>query len=199
VVGPNYQIAVSASATMVPPGSLVPGSNCDNCVVNIALPFSYTLYDTPYTSVYASSNGTLQFGNPNVPGDNTCLAAPLAGDTILAYWDKITASNNEGRGIYTATSGVAPNRVFTVGWAVGRSTNRLRYHFQVNLYEGESRFEIVYAEIPDKGRSSTVGVQANGDPIRFTQYECNRNNSVQPGMKLVFDRKVCPGLKPGNP
>lgn len=184
---------------MVPATNLVPGSNCNDCVVNITLPFTYTLYDTPYSSLFASNKGTLQFDNPANPGDNICLPSATLGDTIFAYWDSMNTNINDNMGIYTATTGVAPNRIFTIRWAAGFTPNDARFSFQANLYEGQPKFEIVYDQVMRRGFSATVGVQKGANPTRFTQYECNTANSIQPGMKLVFDLRTCQGVQPAKP
>lgn len=199
VVNPNYQVAVSTGATMVPATNRVSESNCNNCVVNITLPFTYTLYDTPYTSLFASNKGTLQFDNPTDPGDNTCLPAANLGDTIFAYWDSMNSNVNDNMGIFTSTTGVAPNRIFTIRWSTGSVANDRRSDFQVNLYEGQPKFEIIYEQALRRGHSATVGVQKGANPSRFTQFECNTPNTIQPGMKLVFDMRTCPGVQPAKP
>jgi hypothetical protein len=199
VVSPNYTYTVSSGATMVPATNRVPGSICNSCTVSIALPFPYQLYDTTYTSVNASNKGNLQFTTNTASGENTCLPAPNMGDTIFPYWDDLNTNINDNMGIYTSTTGTAPNRIFNIRWSAGYVANDAREEFEVRLYEGQPRFEFIYAHpLSRRGFSSTVGVQKGGDPNRFTQYECNTANTIQPGMRLVFDNRVCSGVQPAK-
>src|SRR5437879_4741997 len=43
-----YTISEATGAQIVAGTSLVPGSRCDDCQADVALPFTYTLYGTPY-------------------------------------------------------------------------------------------------------------------------------------------------------
>jgi len=194
---PNYQAVSSTGATMVPATSYVPGSTCNSCTVNIPLPFSYSLYDTPYNSVVASNKGNLQFNTNTSTGANTCLPAPVLGDSIVAYWDDLNTNINDSMGIYTSVSGVAPNRIFNIRWAGGYEANDARVNFQVRLYEGLPKYEVIYGQTRG-GFSATVGVQ-KADGTLFTQYECNTNGSVPNGTRLIFDRRVCSLFGSGKP
>src|SRR6478736_383483 len=52
---------------------MVPGSNCNECVVSVPLPITFVMYGQPFTGVLLGDNGTLDFvANPNQPA-NTCL------------------------------------------------------------------------------------------------------------------------------
>jgi hypothetical protein len=176
----------------VPGASQIPGSTCNNCTVSIDLPFAYLFYDTPYTQARASNKGVLQFLSDNSGGDNTC-PLPNAGfnDAIFAYWDDLNTNINDTMGIYTSTTGTAPNRVFNIEWRAGFVANDVRPRFQLRLYEGLPRFEIIYAQTRGGGFSTTIGVQ-KGTGERYTQYSCNTQNVVPSGIKLTFDRRVCP-------
>jgi hypothetical protein len=197
VTNPNYVAVVSTGATIVPGTSRVPGSICNSCIVNVALPFAYSLYDTPYTSVNVSNKGTLQFGNSTMPGDNTCLPASTLGDAIFAYWDNHNTNINDTMGIFTSTTGTAPNRIFNIEWRTGYVANDVRSRFEVRLYEGEPKFDVIYANTR-RGFSATVGVQ-KGTGERFTQYACNVNGSVPNGTRITFDQRVCSGAQPAKP
>src|SRR2546423_15698345 len=46
----------------------VPGSACDECVLNVAMPITFTMYGQSFTNVSLGDNGTLGFVvNPNPP------------------------------------------------------------------------------------------------------------------------------------
>ena len=63
--------------------------------------------------------------------------------------------------------------------------------FEVRLYEGSGRFDMVYGTVPGNGGSATVGVQ-DGTGARFTQFECD-TGGLSGGMVLSFD---CPASLP---
>ncbi len=193
----NYQTASSTGQAIVPATNYVAGSTCNACTVNITLPFSYSLYDTPYTSVNASNKGNLQFTTNTSTGVNACLPAPALGDSIIPYWDDLNTNINDTMGIYTSTTGVAPNRIFNIEWKAGFEANDVRPNFEVRLYEGQPKFEFIYGQTRN-GFSATIGVQ-KADGTRFTQHSCNTNGTVQSGLKLTFDRRVCSGLMSGKP
>src|SRR5205823_7856737 len=68
----SYSCAVTPGATIVP-GTTDTGNHCDDCVTNITLPFSFSLYGASYTSVNVSSNGNAQFVSTNIEFSNVCL------------------------------------------------------------------------------------------------------------------------------
>lgn len=195
-LGSNYLVATSTGATMVPANNYVPGSTCNGCVVNITLPFTYSLYDTPYGSVSVSSRGNLQFNTSDPTGNETCLPAAAFGAAIIPYWDDITTNINDTMGIFTSVSGEAPNRVFNIRWAGGYVSNDAAANFQVRLFEGQPRFEIIYGNVTRRGFSATIGVQNDGHARFFTRYSCDTNGAVQSGTRLVFDRRSCAGVEP---
>ncbi len=193
----NYQTASTTGAAIVPATTYVPGSTCNSCTVNITLPFSYSLYDTAYTSVIASNEGNLQFTTNTAIGANTCLPAAVLGDSIVAYWDDLNTNINDTMGIFTSVNGVAPNRIFNIRWAGGYVANDVRVDFEVRLYEGQPKYEVIYGQTRG-GFSATIGVQ-KADGTRFTQYSCNTNGTVQSGLMLTFDRRVCSSFGSGKP
>jgi hypothetical protein len=185
--GSDYLVFPSAGAAIDPGATLVVGSQCDDCVSGIILPFPYSFYGIEYEQVNASSNGNLQFGGATVEYDNICLPAPSLGGSILAHWDDLLTNQSPADGIYTSVVGVTPNRVFNIEWRgclysagnCGGSVN-----FEVRLYEGQERFDLVYGDVAGGGSGATVGVQ-RGKGTSFTQYSCNAN-SLFPGLQLTF-------------
>jgi len=189
VVNPDYIFTVSAGATIVPATTYVPGSTCNSCTVNIALPFSYSFYGTPYSQLNASNKGVLQFISNNSNGNNTCLPNAAFNDAIFAYWDDHNTNINDAMGIYTSVSGVAPNRIFNILWRSGYEANDVRSNYEVRLYEGQRKFDIIYGSTR-QGFSATIGVQ-KGIGERSTQYSCNTSGTVPPGLMLTFVQPVC--------
>jgi plastocyanin len=61
--------------------------------------------------------------------------------------------------------------------------------FEVNLYEGQSRFTVTYGTVSGNGVGATIGVQ-RGTGVQFTQYSCN-TASIAAGMQLNFNQVPC--------
>jgi hypothetical protein len=196
--GPTSDYAITQGTDSIAPGvNLVPGSQCDDCMVPIPLPFTYSFYGVPFNTVRASSNGNLQFTSNNNAFANACLPATSMNDLIAPHWDDLyLADPSLGEGIYTDTLGTAPNRVFVIEWrAEYFDTQGLLLNFEVKLYEGQNRFDVVYGDMPAGGISATVGVQRGMGPQR-TQYSCNAPNSLSNGLLLTFTQSICPTSTP---
>jgi hypothetical protein len=176
-----YTITQSTGARIVP-GSTDVRNHCDDCTTMISLPFAYSLYDQSYTSVKLSSNGNLQFAGANGDYVNVCLPAGSFGSSIFAHWDDLR-TDGTGGGIFTSISSSAPNRIFNIEWRAAYVGNGPSLNFEVQLYEGQQRFNIIYGNLNGVGASATVGVQK--DNSNFTQLECNAGG-LSNGMQLVF-------------
>jgi hypothetical protein len=178
----------------IEPGTVDIGNHCDDCDTLISLPFFYTLYDNEgLTTVQVSSNGRLDFVmNQELANVNVCLPAPPHNGpydyTIFAYWDDLRTdsflsgcSNYPGGcGIFTSVSGVSPNRIFNIEFkAVYFLNNAQIAHFEVRLYEGQSRFDVIYSAVQKGNTSATAGVQKSD--TNFTQYFCNGSGSPATG------------------
>ncbi len=187
----NYQIAQTTGA-VVPGATAVTGFNCgggtagDDCVATVALPFNYTLYDTAFSAVNVNTNGNAQFASnsPVLPLD-ACLPIAAYSYAIYAHQGDLTiGGTNEG--IFTSTSGSAPNRIFNIEWRASLLGNQPgSLDFEIRLYEGQNRFDVVYGTVPGAGREAAVGVQ-QGTGTTFTEYECFGSNAIRNGQTLVF-------------
>jgi hypothetical protein len=191
----QYRFTSTNGAAVVPGTTPVTGFTCgavagDDCVATIALPFAYTFYTNTYTTATVSSNGNLQFAtaNPDYGQNEVCLPLGLFGYSIIPHFSDLTIGG-AGEGIFTSVSGTAPNRIFNIEWrasAFGKPAGSL--NFEIRLYEGQTRFDIIYGTVPSNGTEATVGVQrvaAANDPAgAFTQYEC-RSGGLRNGQMLV--------------
>ena len=150
------------------------GSNCDDCLVNIALPFTYNFYGAPFTSVNASSNGNLQFSSSDNEWNNVCLPFADFNNGIFLFWDDLR-TDGTADGIYTATVGSAPYRTFVIEY---RSINLFAGGgtpagtWEVLLYEHLPKITVNYLTMVDNGGSATTGVQ-QGTGGQSSQYSCN--------------------------
>src|SRR5207248_4980534 len=100
-----------------------------------------------------------------------------------------------GCGIFTSVSGVAPNRIFNIEWrAVYFGNTAQALNFEVRLYEGQSKFDLIYGAVDQTGTSATVGVQNTGGG-QFTQFECN-TGGLTSGLQLTFTQPPCGTVTP---
>jgi len=186
-----YSIGLSRNATIVP-GTDDTGNHCDDCSTSLSLPFPYQLYNQSFSSAFVTSNGQLDFSSPPDAGPhNTCLPDTNAFDAIFAYWDDLR-TDQPGGGVFTSLSGTAPNRIFNIEWRAVYYTDTnpvsgtsQQANFEIRLYEGTPRFDVIYGAVDQGGNPGTVGVQQSND-AGYTQYECNSAGSLSPGLGLNF-------------
>ena len=83
-------------------------------------------------------------------------------------------------GIFTSISGTAPNRIFNIEWrTVYFATPTTTANYELRLYEGQSRFDVVYGTVANGNTSATAGVQKNDTD--FDQYFCNGSGGAATG------------------
>jgi hypothetical protein len=190
----QYRFTSTTGASIVPGTTQVTGFGCvatpgDDCVATITLPFTYNFYGNAYTSAVVSSNGNLQFASASADyGQNeVCFPLNLFSYSIVPHFSDLTIGG-AGEGIFTSVSGSAPNRIFNIEWRaspIGKAAGSL--NFEVRLYEGQTRFDIIYGAVPNNGFDATVGVQRGGAASAagsFTQYEC-RSGGLRNGQLIV--------------
>ncbi len=181
----NYNVTQSTRALV--PATTDIGNHCNNCTTAITFPFPISFYGTTYTSANVSSNGNLQFAGANASGANTSLPAVGFNATIFAFFDNVVTSG-AGDGIFTAVTGAAPNRVFTIEWRVSQSgvgtTN-----FEIRFSEGSSDFEVIYGATTGTF-AGTIGVQGNASGL-FTQFAGPNANVPPAGTRLLFTTACC--------
>src|SRR5262249_43501366 len=85
---------------------------------------------------------------------------------------------------------VAPNRIFNIEWRATYYTGNASANFEVRLYEGQSRFDLVYGVLNDTGSSATVGIENNNSA--FVQFECN-SGGLSNGLQLTFQQTCTDG------
>ena len=183
----NYAIA-TGTAVVVPGVSRIDGAGCDDCSIPLTLPFPVTLYNQTFTNGYVTSNGNLQFGSSDFAFGNACLPVPIFDHTILAYWDDLITSCT-GCGIFTSTTGSPGSQIFNIEWRSQVLSDNSNANFEIRLYEGLTRFDIIYGVLTGGGTGQTIGVQLNS--TTYTQYSCD-TASVTPGLLLTFDSPPCP-------
>jgi hypothetical protein len=165
---------------------MVPGSNCDDCSNNVALPFPFDFYGTTFNSVNAISNGSLQFSSANATFTNVC-PLPVVGfnNTIFAYWDDLLLIS-AGQGIFTSTSGVAPNRIFNVEWRAGYFSGGGSANFEIRLYETTNQIEFIYGTVTQGIASATGGLQRGTGPTVEPLFCNGSGQAITSGLTVLY-------------
>ena len=176
------QYVITQIAGTIVPGTTDIGNHCDDCVTTIALPFPYTLYDQAFTAVNLSSNGNAQFVTNSPAYINECLPSPTINSyAIFPYWaDEYTV--NSGYGIFTSTSGTAPNRIFNIEWRNQYYPGSGTANYELRLYEGQTHFDIIYGTVTN-GNLATAGVQK--DNASFTSTSATALAAQPPARKAT--------------
>ena len=180
------------------PGTTDTGNHCDDCTTVISLPFSVTLYDQTFTSATVGSNGIFAFGTNNNAFAGSCLPVPtVTYETMPFYRDQRTDCT--ACGIFTTTTGTAPNRVFRVEYRTiyfGETSSTPTLNYEVNVYEnGSPAFDYTYGLVNSTttaGRITSIGVQQN--TTLFTQFACDTTGQSPPvatGQKLTASLAPC--------
>jgi hypothetical protein len=197
--GGNYTITQSLQATIVP-GTQDTGNHCIDCTTIVNLPFPYQLYDQSFNRARVDSNGTLQFAGNFTNFIPECLPDLRFNFTIYPHWDDMDTGaadcpGPDGCGVYTSLTGSFPNRVFNIEWRASYNSGSGFVNFEVRLYEGQSRFDLVYGEVDETGTYAVVGVQRDTGS-HYTQYECLDGGTVIPGLQLTFALPPCAPTSP---
>lgn len=163
----------------------------DDGTATIALPFPFTFYGTTHTSLQASSNGTLQFGNDNPTFNNECLTnGPInsMGAMIAPFWDDLDL--RFWGYLETDVVGEAPDRIFVIEWDdVPRFEDDTdRVTFEVQLFETSQDIIFLYEDVTlfagSNGSGATIGLQSAVQGVAL-QYSCNQP-AVADATRLLF-------------
>jgi uncharacterized protein YjdB len=139
-------------------GTLIPTLSDDD-VTELAIPigFNFDYCGTTYTSLSACSNGWLSLNNsPSLDFDNIELLIDGPG-WIMPYWDDLDGFFTGA--VFCATTGIAPNRVFTIEWNNYESLVGFgSVTFQVKLYETTNIIDFHYGLSTLFGSDATMGI-----------------------------------------
>jgi len=193
----NYEFTSGTNALI--PGTIrIDGVGCDDCTIPLpSLPFPVSLYGTVYTAATAGSNGVLAFGTANNAFGATCLPVATANNQLMPFYRDQRTDCTGGCGIFTTTTGVAPDRVFTIEFRTiyfAETSTTPTLDYEVNLYESGS-FDYTYGSMnptATTGRISTIGVQR--DPAFFRQFSCDTTGQAPPvsaGQRISWALAPC--------
>jgi N-acetylneuraminic acid mutarotase len=161
------------------------GLNCDDCGADVALPFPVHLYDQDFTTVHVGSNGHATFGNFVDSFSITCSPFGFTGTTyaLAPYWGDQTVFAADGHGVFTTTTGTAPNRVFYIEWRSKYFGSPDELNYEIALYEnGTPPFQYIYNIInpASTGNDSELVVGVKKDDTNFNQYGCDPTGGENP-------------------
>ena len=182
--GGGYSLTTSTRNSIVP-GTTDVGNHGDDVTTSVALPFNYSFYGQTFSSITVDSNGKLHFTSSPSEFNNTCIPTPAFPNTVFALWDDLSTASSGG-GIFTSTTGVAPNRIFNVEWRATYLNNGLSCNFEVRLYEGQQRVDLVYGTLNDNGSSATVGIKRT--PLARMSLTNAMPGGLSSGLQLTFSR-----------
>nr|BFE56435.1 hypothetical protein GCM10020063_009610 [Dactylosporangium thailandense] len=145
----------------------------DEAHKQIQLPFPFAFYGQRYSAATLSTNGLLSFADTASDSSPTTLpnaAAPNA--AVYPFWQDLTLDATSR--VWTATTGTAPNRQFTIEWSqASLNLQNTRVTFEVTLNEANGAITFNYdgidARDDDRGNGATVGIE-NPTGTAATQY-----------------------------
>ncbi|MFL5731745.1 MAG: hypothetical protein ACJ78Q_00980, partial [Chloroflexia bacterium] len=114
--------------------------NVDDGWATTQVPWTYNLYGTAYTTMTISTNGWI---GPDAASATTFYGEPPTATVKTRRATQVFANDLliDFNGVYTAVSGIAPNRVFVVEWRNAHFWNTSRpgrATFEALLYEGSN-------------------------------------------------------------
>jgi len=155
------------------PGTADIGNHCDDCTTPVTLPFPFTFYGQAFTQATVSSNGNVQFASNEAAYVNTPLPDSSFNQTIFVFWDDLR-TDAVTSGIFSTTTGTAPNRIFVLEWRSTYFSNGASLNFAVHLEEATGEIHFLYNSSADRGSSATAGIQRGGNAT-FLQISHNES------------------------
>jgi len=140
---------------------------------SITLPFTFPYAGANITDIRVSKNGWIRMNttDPGI-GNNNDLNNNAYTPFLAPLWDDLTA--DAFTNIFYITTGIAPNRVFTIEWR-NILWGGTRQNFQVKLYETIGVIEFFYGTMmAPTGGSASIGINDG-------TYCSSRFISVTPG------------------
>lgn len=179
----------------------------------VQLPFPFTFYGESYGAIDIHSNGALSFGaNGYMPWNHECDGLVTLTPRIWVWYDDIDPETIAAEiplpGIYRATIGTAPTRIFIVEWyrlPLFQVSDTLS--FQVKLFEEDGRIEMLFSDTQtadgsrNGGATAMVGISNTGaTPLEFSCDSATLSTgfavTFYPPCEDVDNDGYCPGPAP---
>ena len=175
----NYSIT-SSTGTYVP-GTTDIGNHGDEVMTTVALPFNFTIYGATFSSANVSSNGFIEFGQAT-QGFNWTIPSATFGITVSVF-QKDEDTSTGAFGIFTSTTGTAPNRVFNIEWRNRPFGSATTLNYEIRLFENSTTFEVIY-DTSTATITGSIGIQsaAGGKSTIFN----NATTIPAAGTRLIF-------------
>ena len=152
----------------------------DDSSASVALPFPVTLYGDVYTTASISSNGFIRLGSGAATAYvNAAIPTGAEPNALIApWWDDLNPAT--GGAIRSLTTGVAPNRTFTVAWVgvphIAGVSTAVSFEAVIDEATGDITFNYLDATTgntaSDHGVGATIGLE-NGTGTVGTQVSFN--------------------------
>jgi hypothetical protein len=161
---PTYRVRQVQGATKLDMTGITHISPCDDCTINVTLPFTFRFFNRDYNSVVISSEGNMQFAtrfgghNINPLPDGASEMEPF----IAYFYTDFYPASPTARGY--KTFGTPPNRYFVV--SLNNSAYCSSYGGTVDtvvtadtiLYETSNLIEMRYYRVDTIGQTVVIGV-----------------------------------------
>ena len=197
----HYDIAQIGGS--IEPGTTDTGLHTDDGTTFISLPFNYTIYDQTFNGVNVSSNGNAQFTTTDNFWVNNCLPWLTHDYSVFPYWDDQRTDAQTGCaafpggtcGVFTSVTGSAPDRIVNIEWrTVYFADPTQTANYELRLYEGQTRFDVIYGNLGMGNSSATAGVQQND--TAFDQYFCDGSGGAATGGQSYILQACTPSPTP---
>ena len=143
----SYTFTETNTTPILITGNVAIANGWDDASTGNTIPigFTFNFNGTNYTTCSVNSNGYITFGaNTSGGGNYNPISSGDGYDGAISGFSLDLIDDN-GRDILYETSGIAPNRVFTVQW---RQARRYwaggRFNFQIKLFETTNVIQVIY-------------------------------------------------------
>jgi len=166
--------------------TLLPDLVFDDTSTSVELPFPFAFYGQTYTTAYVNTNGHLNFLDNIAFFVNESIPSPNIPNALVApYWDDLYVEVDSA--VYTATSGDAPDRTFTVEWrnVAHLSDFTKRVDISLTLHEN-GEIVMAYRNLDpasdlELGNSATVGIENESGTVglEYSENEAALSDDTQ--------------------
>ena len=116
----------------------------------------------------------------------TCSPFGIAGTTyaLAPFWDDQTVFAADGHGVFTTTTGSAPNRIFYIEWRSFYFGEADQLDYEIALFEdGSLPFQYIYntitpSTVPNPFSQLVIGVKKNDS--NFSEFGCDPSGGQAP-------------------